>query len=102
MLLCPRCTRELATERGRHGNVFACGPCGGIAATTVGSQAIFAGGFDGAATVFATVDLYDDATGQWFRTHGNEHWEFDESGLMRRRDMSANDVPIAEQQRRLR
>ncbi len=32
--------------------------------------------------------------GQWFRSHGNEHWEFDNNGLMSRRDMSANDVPI--------
>lgn len=32
--------------------------------------------------------------GQWFRTHGNEHWEFDDDGLMRHRDMSANDVSI--------
>ena len=39
---------------------------------------------------------------QWYRTHGNEHWEFDEEGLMRRRDMSANDVPIAESERRYR
>lgn len=45
---------------------------------------------------------WHDAAGQWFRTHGNEHWEFDEHGLMRRRDMSANDVPIAEHERRLR
>ena len=45
---------------------------------------------------------WHDAAGQWFRTHGNEHWEFDERGLMRRRDMSANDVPIAEHERRLR
>ena len=36
----------------------------------------------------------------WYRTHGNEHWEFDEEGLMRRRDMSANDIPIAESDRR--
>jgi nuclear transport factor 2 (NTF2) superfamily protein len=33
-------------------------------------------------------------TGQWYRTHGNEHWEFDTDGHMRRRDMSANDIPI--------
>ncbi len=39
---------------------------------------------------------------QWYRTHGNEHWEFDEEGLMRRRDMSANDVPISESERRHR
>ena len=40
-------------------------------------------------------------SGQWFRTHGNEHWEFNDDGLMRRRDMSANDVPIKESERRL-
>jgi nuclear transport factor 2 (NTF2) superfamily protein len=45
---------------------------------------------------------WHDASGQWFRTHGNEHWEFDERGLMRRRDMSANDIPITEHERRLR
>ncbi len=44
---------------------------------------------------------YHDAAGQWYRTHGNEHWEFDENGLMRRRDMSANDIPIDESERRL-
>ncbi|MFP2932196.1 nuclear transport factor 2 family protein [Pyxidicoccus sp. 3LG] len=43
-----------------------------------------------------------DSTGQWFRTHGNEHWEFDPDGLMRRRDMSANDIPISESERRYR
>ena len=41
-----------------------------------------------------------DAAGQWYRTHGNEHWEFDEEGLTRRRDMSANDYPIEASQRR--
>ncbi len=45
---------------------------------------------------------WHDETGQWYRTHGNEHWEFDEEGLMRRRDMSANDVPIEESERRYR
>ena len=40
-------------------------------------------------------------TGQWFRTHGNEHWEFDADGYMSRRDMSANDVPILPQHRRI-
>ncbi len=44
---------------------------------------------------------WHDENGQWYRTHGNEHWEFDDDGLMRRRDMSANDTPIAEQERRL-
>jgi nuclear transport factor 2 (NTF2) superfamily protein len=40
-------------------------------------------------------------TGQWYRTHGNEHWEFDENGLMQVRDMSANDVEIKKSDRRL-
>ena len=43
-----------------------------------------------------------DEGGRWFRTHGNEHWEFNDDGLMRRRDMSANDVPIEESERRYR
>lgn len=38
---------------------------------------------------------WQDATsGQWYRTHGNEHWEFNADGLMCRRDMSANDIAI--------
>ena len=45
---------------------------------------------------------WHDETGQWFRAHGNEHWEFDDDGLMSRRDMSANDVPIEESERRYR
>lgn len=44
----------------------------------------------------------DSETGQWMRTHGNEHWEFADDGLMRRRDMSANDYPIDESERRYR
>ena len=40
-------------------------------------------------------------TGAWFRTHGNEHWEFDDDGYMRRRDMSANDIPIGAADRRI-
>ena len=43
---------------------------------------------------------YRDHEGNWFRTHGNEHWEFADNGLMRRRDMSANEIPIAESERR--
>ncbi len=45
---------------------------------------------------------WHDDRGQWYRTHGNEHWEFDDDGLMLRRDMSANDYPIAEADRRYR
>lgn len=41
-----------------------------------------------------------DESGNWFRSHGNEHWEFDAEGLMKRRDASINDVPIKESERR--
>jgi len=37
-----------------------------------------------------------DSGGQWFRSYGNELWEFDENGLMRRREASINDLPIDE------
>ena len=37
---------------------------------------------------------WHDAAGAWFRSYGNEQWEFDERGLMRRREASINDVPI--------
>lgn len=43
-----------------------------------------------------------DASGQWFRSHGNEQWEFTEGGLMRRREASINDVAIAESDRKFR
>lgn len=42
-----------------------------------------------------------DEKGQWYRSHGNEHWDFDEDGLMRHRDASINDEKINEGQRRL-
>ncbi|MEV4802412.1 nuclear transport factor 2 family protein [Nonomuraea sp. NPDC049421] len=42
-----------------------------------------------------------DSSGQWWRSYGNEQWEFDESGLMRRREASINDVPISEAERRI-
>src|ERR1700751_4808856 len=43
---------------------------------------------------------WHDAAGQWYRSYGNELWEFDENGLMRRREASINDVAIAENDRR--
>ena len=39
---------------------------------------------------------WHDDSGSWFRSYGNENWEFDEAGLMRRRIASINDLPIAE------
>ena len=43
---------------------------------------------------------WHDDSGQWFRTYGNENWEFDEDGLMRRRIASINDLPIAAAERK--
>ena len=42
-----------------------------------------------------------DKDGQWWRSHGNELWEFDENGLMERRDASINDYRIDESERRI-
>jgi uncharacterized protein len=41
-----------------------------------------------------------DAEGRWWRSYGNELWEFDDNGLMRRREASINDVGIEESERR--
>lgn len=43
-----------------------------------------------------------DDSGNWFRSYGNENWEFESNGLMRRRLASINDAPIAEADRRFR
>jgi nuclear transport factor 2 (NTF2) superfamily protein len=42
-----------------------------------------------------------DDQGRWWRSYGNELWEFDDQGLMRRREASINDVPITADQRRI-
>jgi nuclear transport factor 2 (NTF2) superfamily protein len=42
---------------------------------------------------------WHDDSGQWFRSYGNENWEFDADGLMRRRHASINDLPIADSER---
>ncbi|NUS13338.1 MAG: DUF1348 family protein, partial [Streptomyces sp.] len=44
---------------------------------------------------------WHDAQGRWWRSYGNELWEFDEHGLMRRREASINDVAITEADRRI-
>ena len=44
---------------------------------------------------------YHDHAGQWFRAYGNENWEFDENGLMKKRFASINDLAINESDRRL-
>ena len=43
-----------------------------------------------------------DDSGNWFRSYGNENWEFEENGYMKRRFASINDLPIQESERKLR
>jgi nuclear transport factor 2 (NTF2) superfamily protein len=43
---------------------------------------------------------WHDDSGQWYRSYGNENWEFDDDGLMRRRIASINDLPIAVEARK--
>jgi nuclear transport factor 2 (NTF2) superfamily protein len=45
---------------------------------------------------------WHDDSGNWFRSYGNENWEFDGDGLMRRRIASINDLPITESERKYR
>lgn len=44
---------------------------------------------------------WHDEAGNWFRSYGNENWEFDEHGLMKTRHASINDMPIKESERKL-
>lgn len=46
-------------------------------------------------------EWHDDSE-HWYRSYGNEQWEFTENGLMRRREASINDVPIQESERKFR
>ena len=45
---------------------------------------------------------YRNDSGQWFRAYGNEHWDFDNEGLMHTRDASINELPIDENERSLK
>jgi nuclear transport factor 2 (NTF2) superfamily protein len=45
---------------------------------------------------------WHDDSGQWYRSHGNEQWQFDADGLMERREASINDVRIAETDRKFK
>jgi hypothetical protein len=77
---------------------------GGAAAVRIsgvgGRNQFIAGGRDAACA--ATAGCWADDPHQWFRSYGNEHWEFDDDGLMRRRQASINDVAIRESERRFR
>ena len=58
--------------------------------------------FHGARIAVRFAYEWHDASGQWFRSYGNENWEFDAEGLMARRHASINDLAIAEADRKLR
>ena len=58
--------------------------------------------FTGARIAVRFAYEWHDDSGQWFRSHGNEQWEFDASGLMKRREASINDRPIADEDRLFR
>lgn len=45
---------------------------------------------------------WHDDSGNWFRSYGNENWEFDKDGLMQKRFASINDLPISEEDRKFR
>jgi uncharacterized protein len=56
--------------------------------------------FDGNKIAVRFAYEWHVASGQWFRSYGNENWEFDTGGLMLRRYASINDLPIAEADRK--
>jgi nuclear transport factor 2 (NTF2) superfamily protein len=58
--------------------------------------------FDGARIAVRFAYEWHDDSGHWFRSYGNENWEFTDQGLMRRRFASINDLPISEAQRLFR
>ena len=58
--------------------------------------------FDGARIAVRFAYEWHDDSGHWFRSYGNENWEFDELGLMRKRHASINDLPIREEERLFR
>jgi len=59
-------------------------------------------GFRGNRVAVRFAYEWHDDKGNWFRSYGNENWEFDENGLMRYRFASINDLSISEAERRLR
>ena len=58
--------------------------------------------FDGDRIAVRFAYEWHDDSGNWFRSYGNENWEFDAAGLMRRRYASINDLPITEAERKFR
>ncbi|TAM60461.1 MAG: nuclear transport factor 2 family protein [Rhodanobacter sp.] len=58
--------------------------------------------FEGARIAVRFAYEWHDDSGHWFRSYGNENWEFDDDGLMSRRHASINDLPIGEGDRKFR
>lgn len=56
--------------------------------------------FDGNRIAVRFAYEWHDDSGHWFRSYGNENWEFDADGLMRRRFASINDMPIRQEDRK--
>jgi len=56
--------------------------------------------FDGSHIAVRFAYEWHDDSGNWFRSYGNENWEFDDNGLMRKRYASINDLPIQESERK--
>jgi len=56
--------------------------------------------FEGSRIAVRFAYEWHDDSGQWYRSYGNENWDFDDAGLMRRRIASINDLPIAEAERK--
>jgi uncharacterized protein len=56
--------------------------------------------FDGARIAVRFAYEWRDDSGYWYRSYGNENWEFDDAGLMQRRFASINDMPIKETDRK--
>ncbi|MFB7709264.1 DUF1348 family protein [Streptomyces sp. NPDC056105] len=56
--------------------------------------------FDGHRIAVRFAYEWHDDSGHWFRSYGNENWEFDDDGLMRTRHASINDLPIEESERK--
>lgn len=56
--------------------------------------------FDGDRIAVRFAYEHHDDSGRWFRSYGNENWEFDENGLMRVRHASINDLPITQEERK--
>lgn len=56
--------------------------------------------FDGNLIAVRFAYEWHNDRGEWFRSYGNENWEFDQNGLMQRRYASINDLPIKETERK--